>query len=287
MKKTIYWFIPGLILVFACNLPTATVATVSVLPPEASSTPTVPEAATATDTPTVAPAPIATPNVSCNEITMILDPALASSFQCQTVPAAGGPDDPYFAINPQFTEVTFQGYVLPNTFFPAHISVYPVQGFHALAPDIINDRVAALQQLIGGGALPVKGALPLLPIFNAAEEFRVQYKVLSFSGGSGIRYLAQFSQFADPINNHELIYSFQGLTTDGQYWISAILPISNSMLPPNGDNPPNGMSQQDFTNQFDAYISDLTTKLDNQPPESFSPTIAALDALIASIAVHP
>ena len=278
MKKIFYWFVPVLIFVFACNLPTATVSTVS-------GTPT--SAIPATDTPTVTLAPSATPNVSCNEITLNLDPTLASGFQCKTVPAAGSPSDPGFAVNPQYTEVSFQGYILPNTFFPAHIDVYPVQDFHALAPDIIDADVAALQQLIAGGALPAKGALPLLPIFNAAEEFRAEYKVISFSGGSGIRYLAQYSQFFDPINSHEMFYSFQGLTTDGRYWISAILPISNSMLPPNGDNPPNGMSQQQFSDQFDTYITDLVTKLEAQPPESYSPTIAALDALIESIAVHP
>jgi hypothetical protein len=282
MKKTIYWLGAISLVVFACNLPTPTV---SGTPLESSATPT--SALPATDTPTVALAFTATPNVACNELTLTLDPGLAAGFQCQTVPAAGVPDDPYFAVNPQFTEVTFQGYTLPDTFFPAHISVFPVQDFHALAPDIVDARVAALQQLIGGGVLPAKGALPLLPIFNAAEELHILYKVISFSGGSGIRYLTQYSQFTDPINSHELFYSFQGLSTDGRYWISAILPISNSMLPPNGDNPPNGMTQQQFSDQFNTYISDLAAKLEAQPPESFNPTIAALDALIESIMVHP
>ena len=154
-------------------------------------------------------------------------------------------------------------------------------------PDIIDGKVAALQALIAGGALPVKGALPLLPIFNAAEEFRAQYKVISFSGGSGIRYLSQYAQYSDPVNSHDMFYSFQGLTTDGKYWISAILPISNSMLPPNGDNPPNGMTEQQFNDQFDTYIADIVTKLEAQPPDSYNPTIAALDALIESIGIQP
>ena len=278
MKKIFYWFIPVLIFVFACNLSTPTVST-------ATGTPT--SALPATDTPTVTQTPTAAPNITCNELTLTLDPGLASDFTCQTVPAAGGPDDPYFAINPQFTDVTFQGYILPNTFFPAHIDVYPVQDFHALAPDVIDADVAALQALIAGGALPAKGALPLLPIFNAAQEFRAEYKVISFSGGSGIRYLTQYSQFYDPINSHEMFYSFQGLSTDGKYWISAILPISNSMLPPNGDNPPGGMTWDQFGNQFQTYLTDIVIKLEAQPPDSYSPTIAALDALIESIAVHP
>jgi hypothetical protein len=278
MKKIFYWFVPVLIFVFACNLPTATVSTVG-------GTPT--SALPATDTPTVTLAPSPTPNVSCNEITLTLDPGRATGFQSQTPPAAGGPDDPYFAINPQYTEVKLQGYVLPDTFHTPQISVFPVQSYHDLMPDIIDPKVSELQALLAGGALPAKGALPLLPVFNAAEEFRAEYQVISFSGGSGIRYLTQYAQYFDPINSHDVFYSFQGLTTDGKYWISAILPISNSMLPPNGDNPPNGMSQQQFSDQFDTYIADITDKLNSQPPESYSPTIAALDAQIESIAVHP
>jgi hypothetical protein len=154
-------------------------------------------------------------------------------------------------------------------------------------PDIIDGKVAALQALIAGGALPAKEALPLLPVFNAAEEFRAEYQVISFSGGSGIRYLSQYAQFSDPINSHDMFFSFQGLTTDGKYWISAILPVSNSMLLPNGDNPPPGLTWEQFGNQFDTYIADLVTKLEAQPPDSYNPTIAALDALIASIEIHP
>lgn len=284
MKKSLYWFIPLLILGFACNLSTATV---SEIPPVISATPTFPGPAQAGDTPTVTHTPTISPNVSCNELTLTLDPGLAAGFQCKTVPAAGAPDDPYFAINPQYTEVTFQGYILPDTFHNPHISVFPVQAYSELIPDVINPRVTTLQQLIAGGALPASDALPLLPIFNAQEEFRAQYKVTAFSSGSGIRYLTQYAQFFDPMNNHDMFYSFQGLTSDGKYWISAILPISNSMLPPNGDNPPGGLTWDQFGKQFKTYLADLTEKLNIQPPESYSPTIAALDALISTIAIHP
>jgi hypothetical protein len=285
MKRALFCFSAVAFLLFACNISTTIVPTETGGTTASSETPTT--AIPAADTATVTQTPTIASNVTCNELALMLDPGLASSFNCQTIPAAGSASDPAFAVNPQYTEVTFQGYILPNTFFPAHISVYPVQDFSALAPDIVNAKVAALQQLIGGGALPAKGALPLLPVFNAAEEFRAQYKLLSFSGGKGIRYLTQYSQFFDPINNHEIFYSFQGLTADGRYWISAILPISNPILPPNGDNPPAGMTWDQLSSQFDTYVADIIVKLEAQPPDSYSPTIAALDALIASITVHP
>jgi hypothetical protein len=282
MKKAIYWLGAISLVIFACNIPTPTGGGT---PLESSATPT--SAVPATDTPTVTQTPTAAPNVACNELTLTLEPDLASNFTCQTIPEAAGPDDPYFAINPQYTEVAFQGYTLPSTFHTPHISVFPIQRYSELIPDVINPRVAALQALIAGGALPAKGALPLLPIFNAAEEFHAAYKVIAFSGGSGIRYLTQYAQYSDPINSHDMFYSFQGLTADGKYWIAAILPISNSMLPPNGDNPPAGMTWEQFGNQFVTYIADLATKLEAQTPDSYNPTFATLDALIGSIAIHP
>ena len=111
--------------------------------------------------------------------------------------------------------------------------------------------------------------------------------VLSFGSGNGIRYLTQYASLYDPINNHELFYTFQGLTGDGKYWISAILPVSNPILPEDGNNPPNGQSQEQFGNNFAAYITDLTTQLNAQAPENFSPGLARLDALVTSIQIQP
>lgn len=285
MKRAAFCFVIISLLIFACNISTPVVPTGSILPPVSSDTPTSP--IPAADTPTVTLTPTVAPNVTCNELALTLDPGLTSSFTCQTIPAAGVAGDPYFAINPQYTELTFQGYILPDTFHKPHISVFPVQSFHDLMPDIIDGKVTALQALIAGGALPATGALPLLPVFGAMEEFHAQYQVISFSGGSGIRYLTQYAQYYDPINSHDMFYSFQGLTNDGRYWISAILPVSNSMLPPNGENIPGGMTLDQFSNQFDTYIADIIEKLNAQPAGSFSPTIAALDALITSIIIQP
>jgi hypothetical protein len=216
---------------------------------------------------------------------LFLDPTFASGFSCQSVPEAADQNAPGFSVNPKYTELSFTGYVLSDRFFTPKIDVYPVQRFSELLPDVIPAKLTALQALIGGGPAGNKG-LPLLPNFNAGQEFFAQYKVIPFGSGQGIRYLTQYSQFVDPINNNELFYTYQGLTADGKYWISAILPISNPQLPADGKNPPNGQSADDFSNNFNTYIADLTTQLNAQPPESYSPTITILDALVASITIH-
>ena len=43
---------------------------------------------------------------------------------------------------------------------------------------------------------------------------QVQY--LDFKNGTGVRYLTQFDQGILPINNYELVYTYQGLTSDGK-----------------------------------------------------------------------
>jgi len=286
MKRIVYFLLPLSILIFACTIS----ATPTVIPPAITLPPsiTAPPPATllpvvtATEPPVVTELPVPQTNVICNELALFLDPALASGYDCKTIPEVSGEG---FDVNPQYTELTFQGYPLSDRFFTPHIAVFPIQRFSELAPDAVNADVAALQVLIGGGA--VGDSLPLLPIFNAAQEFHAQYKVLAFTNGSGVRYLAQYAQFADPINNHEMFYSYQGLTSDGKYWISAILPISNSALPENGDNPPNGQTFEEFGNNFPTYIADITSQLNSQTAESFSPTLLMLDALVTSIRIQP
>jgi hypothetical protein len=275
MKRCLVFLGLLAVLALACSLPSTATPTLVTPPPVITDTPVV----------TVAPT-IPAANASCNKLSLFIDPALASGSDCKTVPEASGADMPAFAVNPEYTELTLQGYVLADRFFTAHIDLFPVPRFSELAPDAVPPRVAALQALIGGGA-PGTGALPLLPIFNAAQEFYAHYQVVPFASGSGIRYLTQYSQFADPVNNHEMFYSYQGLTSDGNYWVAAILPVSHPSLPANGDNPPGGMTPEQFSNNFPTYIADMTTKLNAEAENSFSPALPMLDTLVSSIQVQP
>ena len=108
-----------------------------------------------------------------------------------------------------------------------------------------------------------------------------------FASGSGIRYLTEYAQYYAPVNNTDLFYTYQGLTGDGKYWISAILPINNPILPADAVNPPGGMSWEEFTANYQTYMADMINQLNSQTSESYSPNLAALDALVASITIQP
>ncbi len=242
---------------------------------------------TGTETPAVTEPPIVTEppvvtNVTCNELALYLDPALASGYACETIPESSAE----FDVSPEHTQLTLQGYLLSDRFFEPQILVYPVQRYGELLPDNIPGRVTALQALIGGAA-PGDSGLPFLPVFNAAQVFHARYGVLAFGDGSGIRYLTLFAQYAAPINNHEMFYTYQGLTSDGRYWISATLPVSNPILPENADNPPPGYTWDDLSYNYEAYLADVVPQLESQPAAAFTPGLAVLDALVASITILP
>jgi hypothetical protein len=226
-------------------------------------------------------------NVTCNEVSLYLDPALGSDYECLTVSESSGQDMPPMGVYPQYTEIKIKGYPLTGKFFEPHIDVYPVQRYSELLPDIVPSRVNDLQALIGAGGYTSGGELPLLPVFNAQQMFNSQVILVYFQNGQGIRYLTEYAQYFAPINNTDMFYTFQGLTSDGQYWISAVLPINNGILPPDATNPPSGQTWDQFSNNYGAYIADTINQLNGQSPNSFTPTITLLDALIGSISIQP
>jgi len=224
-------------------------------------------------------------NASCNELSFYLNPNLASKIKCETVPESGGADAMPFATYPQYTKVSLAGYPLTGRMMQPVISVFPVQRYIELLPDVVNPGVSALQALIAGGA-PGNDDLPILPVQNAAQLFLSQYAVLQFQSGSGVGYITQYAQAYVPINNHELFFSFQGLTSDGKYWISVILPISHpSVWETEGD--PSNTIWATINDNPDAYYSQMAADLNEKLPRSFVPTILLVNALIQSIIITP
>jgi hypothetical protein len=231
-------------------------------------------------TPEVSATPI-TANLTCHELSLYLDPGMASGYNCEIVPGSTEGMEMY----PEYTQLTLQGYVLADKFHTPRISVFPVARYSEILPDFIPGQVVELQTLADGGAMG--DYLPFLPVFNAAQVFHAQYQVLPFAIGNGIRYLTEYAQDFTTVNNTDLIYTYQGLSSDGQYWVSVILPINNPILPADAISPPGGLSWEELSNNYAAYITDMINQLNSQPSESYSPTLAALDELVSSISIQP
>lgn len=223
------------------------------------------------------------PLVQLNWFSFNLPSTVASSAQSMVVAAVLPSNDaPFWDVVPEHEDVSFTGYVLSDKFHDASIGIYPVQDFIALVPEMA-DRVTELQKIIQEKS-DNPGNVPILPMWNATQVFLSNPVYLDFQNGSGIRYLTQYGQAIMPINNHDLFYSFQGLTSDGKYWISAILPANHPSLQATYNDPlPADIDQ--FMANYEQYTSLLRANLDSQPPETFTPSLADLDAMISSIVV--
>ncbi len=211
------------------------------------------------------------------------EPPLARNVHGETVPGSTDPNLPYFEIYPEYIRFLFDGYPLyPEAFHTPQIMVFPASEYAALNPGA-QEEINNLKSLLASRVLPpANERLPFLPGWNAAQLFRSNAKFIEFQNGSGMRYLAQYGQAANPINSRELFYTFQGITQDGKFYISAILPVAHPSLP----DPNTVVINDAFYNNYENYTLDMAAQLSAQPDESFSPPLNLLDALIQSIIVE-
>jgi hypothetical protein len=235
------------------------------------------------DQPTNAPIPKAT-NTTCNELAFFLVSTLAKAAKCETIPASGGEDAQPHETYPLHTKVTLTSYLLANRMMQPVITVFSIADYAALLPDIVNADVSDLQALIGGGT--AAGDLPVLPVLNAHQLFSAQTALLQFQSGSGIGFITQYAEAYVPVNNHDLFFAYQGLTADGKYWVSVIMPISHPSLWDNRGNPANTVYGV-INDNPDAYYSQQAADLNNKAPRTFVPMLSTLTDLVESILITP
>jgi hypothetical protein len=158
------------------------------------------------------------------------------------------------------------------------VFIFPVDDFARMREDASN-RISALQTIRDLGSYQPGDELPVLPVFNSAQDVRAVIHTLSFENGSGIRFIARYSQEATSVINPELFYTFQGLNEDGDFYIAAFFPIYTSAVPDEIE-----VSDWDaFNLTYRDYLSQTIQALDDQPDSSYMPDLALLDELVRSI----
>jgi hypothetical protein len=211
---------------------------------------------------------------------------VAQSATLETVPAkVAAADAPNWEGAPEFQRLTLQGYPVADHPIQPQVFLYPVADL-AAANARMGEAAADLQILLQSRQPGEQ--IPYLPLLASAKEVlisRVDY--LDFQGGSGVRFLTQAGNGLAPVNNSALVYTFQGLTSDGKYYVSAVLPVTHPEL--GAETTPDEEMINAITadpGYYASYLSERTAWLEAQPPASFTPDLDALDALIRSITVR-
>jgi len=281
----------------ACNLPlstpvpapTASPPTETVRLSDHSDAPLPPTQSPVLDTP--APEFPGQP-VTYDRLSLVLPAKLASGGTGQSFPRAEGENIGPWEITPGHIAVTFIGYTLPDTFHTARIYVFPAEEYAALFEGA-EGSINRLRSIFAAPNAPVAAEnLPFIPFFNAGAQFSAQIQRIEFQNGAGVRFLTQYGQDVSPINNRSMFYQFQGLTSDGNSYVIAILPVNHPALPADYDSPtpPGGIPFPDTSDpnaDFMGYYEQVGQLLDTSTESTFTPNLETLDLLIQSIQVTP
>jgi hypothetical protein len=280
----------------SCSLPAAANQTAPVENPAVTANTAQPKAVAATITstpeqPTITPEPTqeitpteaSLPQADFGGVTFTYDAQIASSVSGQEVAAVNEGQGAPWEIQPATITFNFDGYPISDSQQTAQILVFPVTDFEKMN-DTAAKEIDALRQVIAvhPQTFPDNG-LPFLPTWNAAQVFHTKVSYFPFRDGQGVRYLTMYAQNFATVNNKVLFYTYQGLSSDGKYYISAIFPVTNAILPPDESIP--GGDFDKFSQNIKTYMAAMHDKLDAQPDEAFVPSLTLLDDMIKSLVI--
>lgn len=258
--------------------PEASVSTTASATPSAS--------ASALPVPSASPGGTGAESHLCDAISLTLDAGIATGYSCTEYPETT--ED---FLLPERAVILLEGYAGPNDRRFGSITLFPVANFVAVDP-YVETHLTDLKALLGGGAPPTsqttfgKG-LPMIEPRDAGQVYFAQYALRPMQSGIGIRYLAQYAQEQVLVSSDSMSYTFQGLTDDGKYWVSAILPVGHQDFSEVLLDPPGGGTWEEFWARYDDYLEGAVEQLDRELPAGFEPSLEDLDALVASITVAP
>jgi len=292
MKRKLFGWAGILFSTLACGLftPAAAPTQTSVETIVAETFQALTVAAPAAETQVPAPTQINGTVVAVNNISFIIPTGIGSGAQSESMDAVPPSNDmPWWEVGPAYNQYLIQEYPLAGTFHEPRIFVYPVSEYVQMVPDV-GGIVDELKTIINSPNTPMPENLPFLPAFNAAQTFHSNEQIIQFQNGTGIRFLTQYAQAPYPVNNNSLFYTFQGITSDGGFYVSAILPINAAFLSADGNPetplPADGIpfDWENFENT-PQHFELAKQKLNTTDPNAFSPSLTSLDTLIQSIKI--
>lgn len=245
-----------------------------------------------TKTSTALPPSVDGAAVSYGLLRFLLPTGVATGISGSQFARAEGNNVAPWDVTPGHAQVKLEGYLLQGKFHEPKILVYPAQPYGEQSRGAF-ESIRRLNNILGnpGASINIE-QLPTVPFFNAAQVFASNVKVLSFQNGKGVRFLTEYAQYPASVNNHDLFYHFEGVTSDGAYYVIAILPITVPVLAETPDGgaivPRGGIAYPDITNpnvNWKSYYAAVTNLLNAQSPAAFAPTINRLDSLIQSIQI--
>ncbi|BAU42853.1 hypothetical protein [Leptolyngbya sp. O-77] len=174
---------------------------------------------------------------------------------------------------------------------PGTLKIYSVNGLRAMYAgyrqelQAMNQVINGLRTILTQRPFYINRPIGVLPPVSGDEVLRSQMEYLRFGEGSGLRFVGVYKYDVSPILSNELVYIFQGLTTDGRYYVSLSQPLLTSVLPATA---PLTADQYDaFVADYETYLRRVAQQLNMQDSSGFFPNLTLLDSLVRSLRIQP
>jgi heat shock protein HslJ len=230
-----------------------------------------------------------TNTVSFNGFGFSFNPTLATNVNISQVEGTGPGEMDVDAPHTEF--VLYSGDEMMNPDFDPSvlIRVYRTSDFTGL--DTVQGQFQALQTLLAqrGDLAPYMAVaedgggteLPYLPLANAGQVLRARAQYVDLGSVQGVSYLTVFRQDVSPFTAGDFVYTFQGLSTDGLYYVSAIFRVATDLFPAEIAT---DFDYDAFSADYINYLTQSATQLGQASPTSFSPSLVDVDAMLQSFA---
>lgn len=228
-------------------------------------------------TPVGFPSPVQEIGAVFNGVSFSYTQAIATSLSSETIPAQrfnsdGGPG--YLANVPEFVLFTLAHNGLAQR--PSTLLVQPLKtsdgNYYPEYPDETRQIFEALSQRLAT---------------QEAAIGEIQTQFLTFTNGSGVRQVTFLPSALgiEPVSQQNVYYLFEGLTSDGRYYIRFTYGLASTLLPPDGSSL-TPEQQQLFASDPPSYLAQALAPLSGVPTSAFTPDLAQLDQLIQSLDIN-
>jgi len=179
----------------------------------------------------------------------------------QSATAAGARSE-----QPEHIKLTFGG---SDYIEEPEILVYPIAQYMAMKDDAAS-HIGLLKKMLQERLVQPSSVLSLYPLAHEVDSFLFTPSYVDFENGKGISFVSQI----DHDSAQQLLYSFQGITDDGKYYVTAILPVVLDELAAEDD---------ENKNEVVAQVANRQIFLD----PDFGFVLKSLNNSMRSIEIHP
>ena len=207
--------------------------------------------------------------VKCNQFTMNVTSANARCYQVEGNILLEEGASPSQIENAQVANsaIYFSDFEFNGGKIPPQVTFYLIDDLGKTSLDLL-DRSLDLSDIINNIKSEFStveenlSMMPFLPYQANEPTMKILPAKIDFANGTGIRYVTSFEETLSTNIDTNLYYTWQGLSDDGLYYISAVFPLINVML--NGQpasslssDQINGSDFQPSLNELDFYIRSI------------------------------